>query len=144
MNRQLLTTDLEREEGCRLVAYRDTRNVLTIGYGHTGPDVHEGLQWTQQDADEQLDHDVDHTCGQMDVVMPWWRSLDDVRANVLVKMAFQLGIGGLLQFRQMLAHVRAEEWDLARAAGLDSHWARSDSPARAKREMDELETGVHA
>lgn len=144
MNRQLLTTDLEREEGCRLVAYRDTRNVLTIGYGHTGPDVHEGLQWTQQAADQQLDHDIDHVCGQMDVAMPWWRSLDDIRANVMVKMAYQLGIGGLLAFRQMLAHVRAEEWDLAKAAGLDSHWARSDSPARAKREMDELETGVHA
>ena len=143
MNRQLLTTDLEREEGCRLVAYRDTRNVLTIGYGHTGPDVHEGLQWTQQDADEQLDHDIDHVCGQMDVAMPWWRSLDDIRANVMVKMAYQLGIGGLLAFRQMLAHVRAEEWDLAKAAGLDSQWAKQ-TPERAKREMDELETGVHA
>lgn len=143
MNRQLLTTDLEREEGCRLVAYRDTRNVLTIGYGHTGPDVHEGLQWTQQAADQQLDHDIDHVCGQMDVAMPWWRSLDDVRANVMVKMAFQLGIGGLLAFRQMLAHVRAEEWDLAKAAGLDSQWAKQ-TPERAKREMDELETGEHA
>jgi lysozyme len=143
MNRDLLTTDLEREEGCRLVAYRDTRNVLTIGYGHTGPDVHEGLQWTQQAADQQLDHDIDHVCGQMDVAMPWWRSLDDVRANVMVKMAFQLGIGGLLAFRQMLAHVRAEEWDLAKAAGLDSQWAKQ-TPERAKREMDELETGVHA
>ncbi len=40
----------ERFEGCRLEAYRDVAGVLTIGYGHTGPDVHEGQTCTQQQA----------------------------------------------------------------------------------------------
>jgi lysozyme len=31
-------------EGLRLQAYHDLGGVLTIGYGHTGPDVHEGLK----------------------------------------------------------------------------------------------------
>lgn len=26
-------------EGCKLIAYKDTGGVLTIGFGHTGPDV---------------------------------------------------------------------------------------------------------
>jgi lysozyme len=30
-------------EGCRLTAYRDSTGVLTLGYGHTGPEVVEGL-----------------------------------------------------------------------------------------------------
>jgi lysozyme len=51
--------DLIRKwEGCRLKAYRDAVGVLTIGYGHTGPDVTEGLEWTQEQADEALTHDM--------------------------------------------------------------------------------------
>ena len=143
MNRDLLISDIKREEGCRLSAYQDTRGVWTIGYGATGPDIGPGLVWGQEMADQTLDAAIDHVCSQLDTALPWWRSLDDIRANVMVKMAYQLGIGGLLAFRQMLAHVRAEEWDLAKAAGLDSEWAKQ-TPDRAKREMDELETGVHA
>lgn len=33
-------------EGCKTRAYRDGGGVWTIGYGHTGPDVHKGLVWT--------------------------------------------------------------------------------------------------
>ncbi len=40
----------ERFEGCRLESYQDQGGVWTIGYGHTGPDVHEGMTCTQQQA----------------------------------------------------------------------------------------------
>lgn len=50
--------DLENEfEGCRLTAYPDPASggePWTIGWGHTGPEVHEGLIWTQEQADAQL------------------------------------------------------------------------------------------
>ena len=50
--------DLENEfEGCQLTAYQDGGGVWTIGWGHTGPDVHAGLVWTQQQADAQLAKD---------------------------------------------------------------------------------------
>ena len=41
-------------EGCRLTSYRDTGGVWTIGFGHTGPDVVEGLTITQDQADAFL------------------------------------------------------------------------------------------
>jgi len=41
-------------EQCRLVAYQDAVGVWTIGWGHTGPEVHAGLVWTQAQADLQL------------------------------------------------------------------------------------------
>lgn len=41
-------------EGVRLKAYRDAVDVLTIGYGHTGPDVHEGMTITQEQAEKLL------------------------------------------------------------------------------------------
>ena len=41
-------------EGLRLFAYQDVAGVWTIGYGHTGPEVVEGLVWTQEQADAAL------------------------------------------------------------------------------------------
>ena len=39
-------------EGLRLTAYRDCAGVLTIGYGHTGPDVAEGMTIHEEQAEE--------------------------------------------------------------------------------------------
>ena len=53
--------DLENEfEGCKLTAYPDPASggdPWTIGWGHTGPEVHQGLVWTQEQADDQLAKD---------------------------------------------------------------------------------------
>lgn len=70
MNENLVLTqdDLsltKASENCRLTAYPDPASPLargtgasgapwTIGWGHTGPEVHQGLQWTQAQADAQL------------------------------------------------------------------------------------------
>jgi lysozyme len=48
----------EQFESCRLTAYRDSKGVLTIGWGHTGPEVTEGLVITQEQADEWMLSDV--------------------------------------------------------------------------------------
>lgn len=49
---------IKRFEGCVLVAYKCPANVWTIGYGHTGADVYEGLRWTQAQADNALKNDL--------------------------------------------------------------------------------------
>lgn len=44
-------------EGCHLRAYPDPKTggkPWTIGWGHTGADVFQGIQWTQKYADEML------------------------------------------------------------------------------------------
>ena len=50
--------DLENEfEGCSLTAYPDPASggdPWTIGYGHTGPEVYDGLTITQEQADAWL------------------------------------------------------------------------------------------
>lgn len=45
-------------EGCRLSAYRCPAGVLTIGYGHTGPDVTPGKRITQAEADALFERDI--------------------------------------------------------------------------------------
>ena len=44
--------------GTRLLAYKCPAGVLTIGVGHTGPDVHEGLMITASDAVKLLYGDM--------------------------------------------------------------------------------------
>ena len=45
---------VKRWEGLRLSAYKCPAGVWTIGYGETGPDVREGVRWTQEQAQERL------------------------------------------------------------------------------------------
>ncbi len=45
-------------EGLRLTAYQDSVGIWTIGYGHTGTDVHPALSITQEQATELLTQDV--------------------------------------------------------------------------------------
>ena len=49
---------IEGFEGCVLKAYRDQRGILTIGYGHTGPEVTVGLMWTLAQADAAMTADL--------------------------------------------------------------------------------------
>lgn len=50
---------IKRFEGCKLETYRCSAGILTVGFGHTGPDVHEGMTITQEEADELLRKDLD-------------------------------------------------------------------------------------
>lgn len=55
--------DLIKEfESCELEAYPDKKtggDPWTIGWGATGPDIYEGVVWTQEQADERLAKDVE-------------------------------------------------------------------------------------
>lgn len=45
-------------EGCKLAAYQDCAGIWTIGYGHTGADVHPKLTITEEEASALLLKDV--------------------------------------------------------------------------------------
>lgn len=51
-------TTLTLREGVRLKAYKDTKGIWTIGVGHTGPEVVQGLTWTKEKAQEVFVKDV--------------------------------------------------------------------------------------
>ena len=55
---QFATDFVKQHEGCKLIAYQDQGGTWTIGYGHTGPDVYSGVVWTQAQADNALQSDL--------------------------------------------------------------------------------------
>jgi len=84
---------IEGYEGCRLTAYQDSVGVWTIGYGHTGPDVHAGLTITQAQADQLLLADLykfEQGVSQL-VRVP----INQNQFDALVSFAFNLGLGSL-------------------------------------------------
>jgi lysozyme len=136
-----LLNDLRRDEGCRLTAYRDSGGVWTIGYGHTGPEVHANLTWTQAEAESHLAIDAGSAQRGLDTAIPWWRQLDDVRQDVLAEMAFNLGVEGLMGFTRMLKALGDDDYPAASAAMLLSKWANQVGD-RATRLAAMMRTGV--
>lgn len=135
-----LIPDLKRDEGLRLSAYQDTKGIWTCGYGHAY--VHPGTVWTPDQASQMLAADVAHTEAALDVQLPWWRSQDDVRQDVIAEMGFNMGVTTLCQFHNTLAAVKSAQWAQAAAGMLHSDWAR-EVGERADRLAEQMLTGVY-
>ena len=137
MDRERLLEEIKLDEGCRLLPYRDTEGVWTIGWGHTGDGVGPGIIWGQGMADRMLDHDIEIAIGSLDAHLPWWRELDDVRQNVLADMCFNIGITKLLKFQHMLAALEAHDFAHAADQMRLSLWAKQvgDREVRLERMM---------
>jgi lysozyme len=110
---------LERHEGRRRYAYRDTEGLLTIGIGFNLDDV--GLY------DVEMDFILRNRIRLMYVelmrVKPLIKSLTETRQIVLVDMAYNMGITRLLGFKKFFAALAEADYTRAAAEMLDSKWA---------------------
>ena len=146
MTTPLLVDDLMHDEGLRLAAYPDPQSggdPWTIGYGHTGADVTAGTVWTRSEAADTLIEDIAIAQSELDEKLPWWRTLDDVRQDVMVEMAFNLGVDGLLGFQRTLAAIEVARWATASADMLLSAWA-GEVGDRAARLATMMRNGARA
>lgn len=126
MTNSLLTL-IQRFEGCQLKPYTDTVGKLTIGYGRNLQD--KGI--SQEEADMMLQNDFADVTGSVTQALSWIGDLTLARQNVLFCMAFQMGLNGLLGFKNMLNACQQGKYDIASAAMLQSKWA-DQTPNRAK------------
>jgi lysozyme len=130
-------------EGFGNIAYPDPLTngaPWTIGVGHCGPEVHEGLIWTDDQINVALDGDIAEKIVQCRHSFPWFDSLNEPRQAVLVGMCFQLGLRGLLGFQKMLDRVRDARWHDAGNEMRTSLWAKQ-TPKRAARLASQMENG---
>lgn len=81
-------------ESCRLTAYWDAHGkVWTIGWGATGPGIAEGVVWTQEHADSDLDARLMRIGAYVDSVVTV--PLNDNQKAALVDFAYNVGEGNL-------------------------------------------------
>lgn|SRR3990167_270480 len=99
-------------EGKRNKAYKDTKGIWTIGVGHTGPEVHEFLAWTEGQIQAALRNDLDEVEQTIDrfVLVPLTQNQHDA----LVSFIFNVGVNA---FRRstMLRHINLRMFDKAAA-----------------------------
>lgn len=82
---------VKRFEGCELTAYRCPANVLTIGYGSTGPHVKEGMTITEEEAEALLLKDLRRFEHGVEVLVGNAKTTDD-QFSAFVSLAFNIGL----------------------------------------------------
>lgn len=108
-------------EGCKLVAYKCPAGVWTIGYGHTGHDVFEGLVIAEGHAEKLLQQDVRKFEDAVNRLVKVEITQDQFDA--LVDFAFNVG-SGALEKSTLLKKLNAG--DYIGAAGEFDKWIFAD------------------
>jgi lysozyme len=118
---ELIKEQLVRHEGLRLKPYRCTAGKLTIGIGRNLDDC--GI--SQSEAYVMLINDIMNCEKQLQAKIPdIYNGLDEVRKSVLLNMCFNLGISGLLGFKNTLEFIKVGDWERAANNMLVSRWAK--------------------
>jgi lysozyme len=133
-----LIKQLRRDEGEVLHAYHCSEGWLTIGVGRL-IDAKKGGGITREEAAYLLGNDIQRVTRELQSSLPWVIRLSEPRMGVLMNMCFQLGLGGLLKFKNTLALIRDGRYDEAATEMLASTWAKQ-TPERARRLADQMRT----
>lgn len=135
-----LTKQLRRDEGEVLHAYQDHLGFWTIGIGRLIDKAKNG-GITEAEAAYLLNNDIQKRLAELKQRLPWFDTLDEARQGVLLNMAFQMGVFGLLAFHTTLGMVQSGDYAGAADNMLQSLWARQ-TPERAMRLAEQMRTGV--
>jgi lysozyme len=133
---------LKREEGFRPFVYDDATGApIVSGYTVVGhPTLWYGLcvevgrvpDLPISIAEDVLELVVARSQAALLLRLPWLDAQPEEVQRAVIEMAYQLGIGGVLQFARMLSALEAGNRDEAARHALDSKWAKQ-TPARAQR-----------
>lgn len=136
MNLQRLSEQLDTDEGRKSRIYTDTVGKVTGGVGRNLTDN----GFSQDEIDLMLTNDIVKATSTARSLVQGFDQLDDVRQEVVVNMAFNLGYTRLAGFKMLLAAVNSSAWDDAATQMLSSKWA-SQVGSRATRLSFAMRTG---
>lgn len=124
MNR--LEQKLIEHEGLRLKLYKCSMGKWSVGVGRNIED--NGI--TSDEAEYLLKNDI-QTARLAAFKYPWFKSLDDVRQEVVIMMIFQLGAKTFAGFKKTIAAIHAGNFDLAAKEMQKSAW-HNQTPRRCE------------
>lgn len=122
MDKKRLMAQLSVDEGRRKNLYKDTANPpkWTIGVGRNIED--RGLR--DDEIDLMLANDIEEAVGIARTLVPQFDKLGDVRQEVLVNMAFNMGMPKLSGFKRFFAALSEKNYSQAADEMKDSAWYR--------------------
>lgn len=134
-----LREQLIAEEGNIPYAYQDHLGFWTIGVGIL-IDKRKGGHLRPEEINFILDNRIALKGAEVDKALPWAKTLNEPRRAVLIGMAFQMGLDGLLDFKNTLKLIQAGKYAEAGKNMMLSLWAKQ-TPGRAQRMADQMATG---
>ncbi len=126
-----------QDEGLRLLPYKDSLGVLTIGFGRN---LEDGV--SKDEAELMRENDCARARKEA-ATFYWFSPLDPVRQLVVLSMLFQLGLSRFLAFQRMIIAIKSGDYGTAAIEMRSSLWA-TQCPGRALKLSRWMETGVIA
>ena len=130
-----LKESLKKHEGYEPRVYKCPNGFDTIGYGFAIKD----LFMDEEIANLILDKKIRGILARIEGDEnwdSWFFDKPEPVQDVLVNMIFQIGFSGVKKFKKTIKYIKEDKLLLAGEEMLDSKWARSDSPNRAKELSD--------
>ena len=133
MDYKRLTKQLQFEEGEKLKLYKCPADKFSIGIGRNLED--RGI--SQDEALYLLSNDITRCEDELRRNLPFFEKLSDNRQEALLNMCFNLGISGLLKFKNMLRNIEEQNWIYAIDELEDSKYAKQvpNRVARLKQQI---------
>lgn len=110
----------------------------TYGYGFT-ENVNPDSRISQVQAERKLEEHVLEMNATLKEALPWYEIATFVTKTILINMAFNLGLKGLLKFRNTLAFVKAKDYTKAARNMTLSLWYKQVG-SRARELVKRMET----
>lgn len=139
-----LEADVRSAEGCRLTAYRDTKGLWTIGWGHLLDQSKDwtGTTWTQQYADTILEQDIAKAVASAQTLQEYPYLDTPCRQNAVCELVFNMGSKWKL-FVKCRAAIARGDWQVAHDQLLNSAWDQEVGKTRANRVAQYLLIGQY-
>lgn len=128
---------LAEEEGIVARPYQDSKGHWTVGIGWNL----EAMPMTHKQAFYMCNEHIRYFDFELNSKLDFYPSLVPARKAVLIDMAFQMGIEGLLEFKDTLGLIKNKEYESASKEMLNSNWGRNFAK-RATLLSTMMETGL--
>ena len=125
----MLIDDIKAEEGFSGTVYVCSEGFYTVGYGTR-------LPITKEEATLLLEYRLSKTISGVKSSLHHL-NIHDEAWDILYNMTYQIGLGGLLNFKNMIKALKNNDYKEASIQMLDSLWAKQ-TPNRAKRLSDRM------
>jgi len=119
---------IKEHEGFKEYSYNDQLGIPTIGYGFKISE----LTLTKEISSLILRKKLGEIISSLPLYINWFAYTSISIQEVLIEMAYQMGIQGLLNFKKTLSYLEDEEYKKAAKEMLDSKWYKQ-TPNRAIR-----------
>jgi lysozyme len=148
-----LIEQIKRHESYRKHVYRCSAGKSTIGYGYNlsaNPLHLSGVEISyahtngmiEAEAERLLIKMVDDIIKQLHGQLPWWSKLSGERQAVLVNMAYNIGVAGVLGFKNTLHLIERGDYTKASVEMMNSKWA-GQVKGRAVELAEQMKTGKY-